>query len=125
MTFFFLMYCIFIAVGRFSLAAPSWGYSLVAVHASHCGGVSCCRAQTLGTWTSVAEAHGLCSCGTQAEWPRSTWNLPRPGIKPVSPTLAGSFLITGPPGNLEVIVFKLELESRVLSCGWQDFLQGL
>ena len=123
--FFFLLYCIFIAVGRFSLAAPSWGYSLVAVHASHCGGISCCRAQTLGTWTSVAEAHGLCSCGTQAEWPRSTWNLPRPGIKPVSPTLTGSFLITGPPGNLEVIVFKLGLESRVLSYGWQDFLQGL
>ena len=29
----------------------------------------------------------------------STWNLPGPGIEPESPTLAGGFLITGPPGK--------------------------
>ena len=28
-----------------------------------------------------------------------TWNLPRPGIKPVSPALAGGFLSTVPPGK--------------------------
>ena len=27
------------------------------------------------------------------------WNLPRPGIKPVSPSLADRFLTTGPPGK--------------------------
>ena len=27
------------------------------------------------------------------------WNLPRPGVKPVSPALAGWFLTTGPPGR--------------------------
>ena len=27
------------------------------------------------------------------------WNLPRPGIEPVSPALPGGFLTTGPPGN--------------------------
>ena len=27
------------------------------------------------------------------------WNLPRPGIEPMSPALAGEFLATGPPGN--------------------------
>ena len=27
------------------------------------------------------------------------WSLPRPGIKPVSPALAGRFLTTGPPGK--------------------------
>ena len=28
--------------------------------ASHCGGFSCCGAQALGTWASVAAACGLC-----------------------------------------------------------------
>ena len=27
------------------------------------------------------------------------WDLPRPGIKPVSPALAGGFLTTVPPGK--------------------------
>ena len=27
------------------------------------------------------------------------WELPRPGIKPVSPALAGGFLTTGPTGK--------------------------
>jgi len=28
------------------------------------------------------------------------WNLPEPGIEPVSPSLAGGFFTTEPPGNL-------------------------
>ena len=32
------------------------------------------------------------------------WNLPRPGIKLVSPALQGGFLTTGPPG-LVVVIF--------------------
>ena len=31
--------------------------------------------------------------------PCSMWDLPGPGIKPVSPALAGRFLTTGPPGK--------------------------
>ena len=27
------------------------------------------------------------------------WDLPRPGMEPVSPVLAGGFLTTGPPGK--------------------------
>ena len=34
------------------------------------------------------------SCGT-----RGMWDLPGPGIKPVSPALAGGFLSTAPPGK--------------------------
>ena len=33
---------------------------------SHCGGFSCCRAQALGEWASVAVARRLSSCGTGA-----------------------------------------------------------
>ena len=43
--------------------------------------------------------HRLSGCGTWAYLPRGIWHLPRPGIEPVSPTLAGGFLIAGPPGK--------------------------
>ena len=33
------------------------------------------------------------------------WNLPRPGIKPVSPALADRFFTIGPPGNSPMIRF--------------------
>ena len=45
-----------------------------------------------GAWASVLVAQGL-SC------PHSVWNLPRPGIEPMFPILAGGFLTTGPPGK--------------------------
>ena len=32
--------------------------------------------------------------------PRGMWDLPGPGIKPVSPALAGGFFTTEPPGKL-------------------------
>ena len=34
----------------------------------------------------------------------SMWDLPRPGIEPVSPALAGGFLTTVPPGESPVIL---------------------
>ena len=36
------------------------------VRASHCSGFSCCRARAVGVWASVAVAHGLSSCSSQA-----------------------------------------------------------
>ena len=62
---------------------------------------------------SVVVAHGLSSCGsgalgcrlsscgTQALLLHSMWDLPRPGIEPLSPALAGGFLTTAPPGKSE------------------------
>ena len=41
----------------------------------------------------------LNSCGTRASLPHNMWDLPGPGIKPVSLTLLGGFLTTGPPGK--------------------------
>ena len=35
--------------------------------ASHRGGFSCCGAQALGAWASVAVAHGLSSGGSQSQ----------------------------------------------------------
>ena len=34
------------------------------------------------------------------------WDLPRPGLEPVSPALAGRFLTTAPPGKSLKIYFK-------------------
>ena len=71
------------------------------VQASHGGGFSCCEAQALGAWASVVAAHGLSSCGTQAQLLCGMWDLPGPGLEHVSPALAGRLLTTVPPGKLK------------------------
>ena len=48
---------------------------------------------------SVALEHEFNSCATQAQLCYSMWGLPGLGMEPVSPALAGRFLITGPPGK--------------------------
>ena len=41
----------------------------------------------------------LSNCGSQAQPLRGMWDLPRPGLEPVSPALAGRFSTTVPPGK--------------------------
>ena len=53
---------------------------------------------------SLVEEHRLqtcrlSSCGTRAQLLHSMWDLPRPGLEPVSPALAGRFSTTAPPGK--------------------------
>ena len=49
-------------------------------------------------WSS--KAHRLRNCGAWAWFLRGMWHaVPRPGIKPISLSLAGGFLTTGPPGK--------------------------
>ena len=59
--------------------------------ASPCSGFSCRRAKAL--------EYRLSSYGTWALSLDGMWNLPRPGIEPVSHALTDRFLITGPPGK--------------------------
>ena len=85
--------------------------------ATHCGGFSCCGAQALGTRASVVVARRLggcglralerrlSSCGAQAQLLCSMWDLPGPGLEPVSPVLASRFLTTAPPGKSSLSVF--------------------
>ena len=86
------------------------GFSLVAatlccsVQASHCGGSSCCGAQALGrvgfsSCGSRPLEHRLSSCGAQAWLLCDLSDRPRPGIKRVSPALAGAFFTSEPPGK--------------------------
>ena len=58
-----------------------------------------------GLWVhkaSVASAHRLSSCGAPAQLLHGIWNLPRSGIEPASPALAGRLLSTLPPGESSV-----------------------
>ena len=80
-----------------------WGlFSSCGAWTSHCH-ASCCRAQALGLQASVvavgvgALERRLSSCGVWAELFQSMWHLPKPGMEPVTLTLAGGFLTTGPP----------------------------
>ena len=41
----------------------------------------------------------LSSCGSRAQLLRGMWDLPRPGLEPVCPALAGRFSTTAPPGK--------------------------
>ena len=41
----------------------------------------------------------LSNCGSRSQLLRGMWDLPRPGLEPVSPALAGRFLTTAPPGK--------------------------
>ena len=41
----------------------------------------------------------LSSCGSRAQLLRGMWDLPRPGLEPASPALAGRFSTTAPPGK--------------------------
>ena len=45
------------------------------------------------------QTHRLSSCGSWAQLLRGMWDLPRPGLEPVSPALAGRFSTTAPPGK--------------------------
>ena len=57
----------------------------------------------------------LSNCGSRAQLLRGMWDLPRPGLEPVSPALAGGFLTTAPPGKpLELIFYiRYEIQAEV------------
>ena len=45
------------------------------------------------------QARRLSNCGSRAQLLRGMWDLPRPGLEPVCPTLAGRFSTTVPTGK--------------------------
>ena len=83
-----------------------WGLlSSCGAQASQCGGKSSRQLflQSLGSGVyrlGNVEPHGM-------------WNLPGPGLKPVSPELAGRFLTTGPPGKSSNLNLKTTLLTRI------------
>ena len=61
----------------------------------------------------------LSSCCSQAQLLRGMWDLPRPGLEPVFPALAGRFSTTAPPGKpLKSIFFAyIQLQKGIPSLG--------
>ena len=108
--FFFFKFILFIyfwlALGPRCCARA---FSSCGEQASHCSGFSHCGARALGMRAPVVVACRLSSCGSQAQLLCSMWNLPRPGLEPVSPALAGGLSTTVPPGKSHYSFFKLEL----------------
>ena len=57
------------------------------------------RVHALNIYCSLAPEHRFNSCGAQVYLIHGMWDLPGPGIKPMSPALSGSFFVAGPPGK--------------------------
>ena len=51
------------------------------------------------------QTHRLSSCGSRAQLLRGMWDLPRPGLEPLSLALAGRLSTTAPPGKPKMIFF--------------------
>ena len=99
---------VFIAACELSLVAASGGHSLLQCvdllqwlllwsTGSRQAGFSSCG--------SLALERRLSSCSTQAYLLRGMWDLPGPGLEPMSPELAGGFLTTVPPGKSVWILY--------------------
>ena len=55
----------------------------------------------------------LSNCGSRAQLLRGMWDLPRPGLEPVSPALAGRFSTSAPPGKPNHRILLLHLEGAL------------
>ena len=108
-----------VAARGLSLVAVSGGYSLL-----RCAGFSLQwllslrstgpRHMGFSSCGSRALERRLSSCGAWAQLLRSMWDLPRPGIEPMSPALAGGFPTTAPPGKFCITVLKDHLHLSLL-----------
>ena len=64
--------------------------------------IAVCRPPTIVASLVVEhrlQMHRLSSCGPRAQLLCGMWDLPRPGLEPVSPVPAGRFPTTVPPGK--------------------------
>ena len=117
---YFWLRWVFVAARGLSLVAASRGYSslwcagfslrwllLLRSTGSRCAGFSSCGTRALES--------RLSSCGAQVQLFHGMWDLPRPGLEPVSPALAGGFLTTAPPGKPYLFIFNsLELMYNIM-----------
>ena len=99
--FFFLIYLFFY------LFMAVLGLHFCARASSSCGKrgpllIAVCGPLTIAA-SLVAEhrlqTRRLSNCGSWAQLLRGMWDLPRPGLEPMSPALAGRLSTTAPPGK--------------------------
>ena len=78
---------------------------ICSAQASHCGGFPCCGARALAVLRSVVVTPKLYSTDSvvmahaQASLLSGMWDLPGPGLEPLSPPLAGGFFTNEPLGK--------------------------
>ena len=107
---------VFIAACRLSLVAASGVYSslqctgfslrwlllLRSMGSRHMGFSSCgTQLSSCGWWAPECR---LSSCGAWTQLLCGMWDIPGPGLEPVSPALSGGFLTTVPPGKSSSII---------------------
>ena len=104
----FIYFILFLAVLglRFCARAPSSCGERGPLFITLCG--------PLTIAASLVEEHRLqtrrlSSCGSWAQSLRGMWDPPRPGLKPVSPALAGRLSTTVPPGKHDSCYFNRKL----------------
>ena len=102
---------------RFSLVGSSGHHCSLQRWASHCCGLSCCRAHSLQARRLQQLWHmgSLVVMGLVAlRHAESSWTRDGPGIEPVSPALAVGFLTTVPPGKsysvCETKIYHIQLQ---------------
>ena len=66
------------------------------------------------------QMHRLSSCGSRAQLLHGMWDLPRPGLEPMSPALAGGFSTTEPPGKPCWKIFNHSLYFS--ACDWSVYI---
>ena len=91
-----------------------WGPLFIAVHGPLIIAASLVAEHRLQT-------RRLSSCGSRAQLLRGTWDLPRPGLEPVSSALAGRFSTTAPPGKLLRYTFNKHFSWNIIIL-YADFL---
>ena len=102
--FFFLIYLFMAVLGlrfcaRTFSSCGKWGPLFIAVRGPLTIAASLVVEHRLQT-------RRLSSCGSRAQLLRGMWDLPSPGLEPVSPALAGRFSTTAPSGNPRLISFN-------------------
>ena len=84
-----------------SLVVASGGHS-----SSWCAGLSLSRPLVA---EHKLQTRRLSNRGLRAQLLRGMWDLPRPGLEPVSPALAGRFSTTAPPGKPSLLLLLSNL----------------
>ena len=105
---------VFVALCGLSVVAASGGYSSLRYTGFSLRWLLLFRSMgsrraSFSSCGSRALERRLSSCGTRAQLLCGMWDLPGPGIEPVSPALAGGFLTTAPPGKPGSMVLDVNI----------------
>ena len=103
---YFWLCWVFVAAHGLSLVAVSGDYSSLRYTGLSLRWLLLLQSMGFSSCGSRALEHRLSSCGALVQLLRGMWDLPTPGLEPVSPALAGRFLTTVPPGKPKLLFLK-------------------